>query len=111
LWRPCLISDQDKIRKLYKADAPVQKLILLAIQFQRRRVLNVSADQKHESSMATFFLSGPDKMRKLHKAHSIDAPNQIFIHLAVLEKIFKCISQSETRIFHGRHVFCPIGMK
>ena len=34
--------------------------------------------------MATIFLSDPDQMRKLHKAHSIDAPNQIFIHLAVL---------------------------
>ena len=39
--------------------------------------------------MATIFLSDPDKMRKLQKAHSIDAPNQIFIHLAVLEKMRK----------------------
>ena len=81
LWWPCLVSDQDKIRKLYKGiptDAPVQKLIHLAKHFQRR-LLNVSTNQKHESSMATIFLTDPDKMRNFHKAHSIDAPNQIFI--------------------------------
>ena len=51
LWQPCLVSDQDKIRKLYKGtstDAPVQKLIHLAKQFQRRWLLTVSTNQKHE---------------------------------------------------------------
>ena len=83
LWQPCLVSDQDKIRKLYKGtstDAKVKKLIHLGKEFQRRRLLNVSTNQKQESSMATIFLSDPVNMRKLHKTHSIDAPNQILIH-------------------------------
>ena len=58
LWWPCLVSDQDKIRTLYKGtstDALVQKLIHQAKQLQRRRLLNVSTNQKHKSSMATIF--------------------------------------------------------
>ena len=83
-------SDKSKMVKPHKgpfADAPVQKIIHLAKQFREKDFFNVSTNQKHESSMATmFFFSEPDKMRKFYKAHSIDASNQIFINLAVLEK-------------------------
>jgi len=68
------------IYKGTSTDAKVKKLIHLGKEFQRRRLLNVSTNQKQESSMAIIFLSDPVNMRKLHKTHFIDAPNQILIH-------------------------------
>ena len=62
-------------------------------QFQRTRFFNVSANQK------------------LHNGTSINAPHQNinpFGQEVSEEKIFLCISQSETRI---SHVVCPIGTK
>ena len=49
LWRPCLITDRDEMSNLYRGhdiDASYQVSAHLAKQFQRRRFLKKSANQK-----------------------------------------------------------------
>ena len=47
-WRPCLLTDHDEMRKLYKRpyiDASCQILVQLAKRFQRRRFFYISQSE------------------------------------------------------------------
>ena len=48
LWRPCLLTDQDKMSNLYRApalDASYQVSVHLAKRFQRRRFLKIDQSE------------------------------------------------------------------
>jgi hypothetical protein len=60
LWWPCLLADRDKINNLYRGlsiDASYQVSVHLAKQFQRRRFLKKSTNQKHELTVAAMFVN------------------------------------------------------
>ena len=63
LWRPCLLTDRDKITNLYRApsiDAFHQVSVHLAKRFQRRR-FKKSANQKQELPVAAMFVNGSEQ--------------------------------------------------
>jgi hypothetical protein len=48
LWRPCLLTDQDKMSNLYRGpsiDASYQVSVQLAMQFQGRRFLEIDQSE------------------------------------------------------------------
>ena len=60
-WRPCLLTDRDKMSNLYKEphmDASCQILVHLAKWFQRRRFFFISANQKQETLIVAMFVDG-----------------------------------------------------
>jgi hypothetical protein len=55
-----LLADRDKINNLYRGlsiDASYQVSVHLAKQFQRRRFLKKSTNQKHELTVAAMFVN------------------------------------------------------
>ena len=61
LWWPCLLTDQDEMSKRYRRyviDASYQVAVHLAKQFQRRRFLKKSGNQKQELPMVVMFVNG-----------------------------------------------------
>ena len=60
MWRPCLITDQDKISHRYRGpsiDASYQVSVHLAKRFQRWICVS-SANQKHELPVVAMFVNG-----------------------------------------------------
>jgi hypothetical protein len=60
LWRPCLLTDRDEMRKLYRGpaiDTPYQVSVHLATRFQRRRLLKIGQSET-ELPMAAMFVNG-----------------------------------------------------
>jgi hypothetical protein len=48
MWRPCLLTDQDEMSKLYREpskDASYQVTVHMVKQFQRRRILKISQSE------------------------------------------------------------------
>ena len=85
LWRPCLLTDRDEMRKLYKGpyiDAPCKILIHLAKRFQMRRSFPYQPIRNKNCLWRPCLLTDWDEMRKLYKGPYIDAPCKILIHLA-----------------------------
>jgi hypothetical protein len=61
LWWPCLLTDQDEMNILYRGpsiDASYQVSVHLAKQFQRRRFLKKSANQKQDLPVVAMFVNG-----------------------------------------------------
>ena len=60
-WQPCLLTEQDKMRKLYKGpyiDASYQVLFHLAMHFRREDFFSIPANQKQELLVAAIFADG-----------------------------------------------------
>src|SRR6056300_851316 len=85
LWRPCLLTDRNEMRNLFKVppiDAPYQILVHLAKRFQRRRFLMYQPIRNKNHPWRPYLLTDRDEMSVLYKVPSIDALNKILIHLA-----------------------------
>jgi hypothetical protein len=93
LWRPCLLTDRDKISNLYRGpsiDASYQVSVQLAKRFQGRRFLEI--DQPTEKIFKNLsirnknclwrpsFLMDRDKMSNLYRGPPIDASYQVSVH-------------------------------
>ena len=83
--QPCFLSDQDKMRKLYKGpsiDAQYHILMNLATQFQKRGFLMYLTIRNKNRPWQPCLLIEWEEMSNLYKVLSIDAPYKILIHLA-----------------------------
>ena len=66
-----------------------------------------SIDDSYQVSVVAMFANDRDEISNLHKGHSIDAFYQVSVHLAkwFQRRRFLKLSQSETRIVCGGHVW------
>ena len=109
LWRPCLLTNRDKLALFYRGppiDAYYQVSVHLDKRFQRRRLFLNWPIRNKNCLWRPCSLMDRDKMSILYKEPSIDASYQVSVHLAkrFQRRRFKKISQSETRIACGGHV-------
>ena len=87
LWRPCLSMDRDKMSNLYREpsiDASYQISVHLGKWFQRRRVFQISANQKQEWPVAAMFVNGSEINEQFFRGPSKDASYQVVVHLVRL---------------------------
>ena len=109
LWRPCLLTDWDKISNLYRGpsiDASYQVSVQLAKQFQKED-FQKSTNQKQEWHVAAMFVNelGRNEHYLQRTFRRCFLPNFSSFGKVVSEKIaFLEINQSETRIACGSHV-------
>jgi hypothetical protein len=85
LWRPCLLTDRDEMRNLYRGpgwDASYQVSIHLAKRFQKRRFFLNRPIRNKNYLWRPCLLMDWDNMSSLYRGPSIDAPYQVSIHLA-----------------------------
>jgi hypothetical protein len=110
MWRPCLLTDQDKMSILYRRrpskDASYQVSIHLVKQFQRRRFCRNQPIKIKNCLWRPCLLTDQNERKNLYRRPAIDASYQVSVYLAnwfqrrrVLE-----IDQSETRMACGGHV-------
>ena len=109
LWRPCLLTDRDKMSILYigsSIDASYQVSVHLAKRFQRRRFFRNQPIRNKNCLWQPCLLTDRDKMCNLNRVYSIDASYQVSVHLTkrFQRRRFFLINQSETRIACGGHV-------
>jgi hypothetical protein len=109
LWRPCLSKDRDEMSNLYRGpsiDASYQVSVHLVTQFQRRRFLRNQPIRNKNCLWRPCLLTDRDEMSNLNRGSSIDASDQVSVHLAkqFQRRRLKQIVQSETRIACGGHV-------
>ena len=116
LWRPCLLTDWEKISNRYRGRSiddsyPVSDH--LAVRFQRRRFFRNRPIRNKNRLWQPCLLMDRDGMSNLYTGSSIDASYQISDHLAMQfqRRRFLEIHQSETRITCGGHVCIWIGTK
>jgi hypothetical protein len=114
LWQPCLLTDRNKMSKLYRGpsiDASYQVSVHLAKRFQRRChrqfLFLIGWFLKNFSSVKRKITLDIISLSNLHRGHSIDVSYQVSVHLAkrFQRRRFLKISQSETRIACGSHVW------
>ena len=80
LWRPCLLTDQDKMCNLYRGssiDASYQVSIHLAKRFQRRRFFRNRPIRNKNCLWRPCLLTDRDKMCNLYRGPSIDASQML----------------------------------
>jgi hypothetical protein len=85
LWRPCLLTDRNKMSNLYRGpsnDASYQILIHLARRFQRRRFFRNQPIRNKNDLWWPCLLTNQDEMSNLYRGPSIDASYQVLVHLA-----------------------------
>jgi hypothetical protein len=85
LWRPCLLTDRDKMSTLYRGpsiDASYQVSVHLAKRFQRRRFFKNRPIRNKNCLWRTCLLMDRDEMSILYRGPSIDASYQVSVHLA-----------------------------
>jgi Zn-finger protein len=83
LWRPCLLTDQDKISTLNRGlpiDASYQVLVHLAKRLQRRRLFRNQPIRNKNCLWWPCLLMDQDKMCNLLRGPSIDASYQVSVH-------------------------------
>jgi hypothetical protein len=102
--------DQDKMSNLHRGpsiDASYQVSVHLAKGFQRRRFFRKQPIRNKNCLWQPCLLTDRNEMSSLYRGPSIDASYQVSIHLAkrFQRRRFKKISQSETRIARGGHVY------
>jgi hypothetical protein len=102
--------DQDKMSKLHRGpsiDASYQVSVHLAKGFQRRRFFRKQPIRNKNCLWQPCLLTDRNEMSSLYRGPSIDASYQVSIHLAkrFQRRRLKKISQSETRIARGGHVY------
>ena len=79
LWRPCLLTDQNKISNIYRGpfiDASYHFSIHLAKRFQRRRTLGIDQSEIRISCDGHIVM-----MNNLYRGPSIDVSYQVSVHL------------------------------
>ena len=110
LWWPFLLMDRDEISNLYKGppiDASYQVSVHLAKQFQVRRFFRNQPIRNKNCLWRPCLPMDQDEISNLYRGPSIDASYQFSVHLTKRfqrRRILK-ISQSETRIACGGHVY------
>ena len=109
---PVSLTFHSALRKLntessIHVDVSYQVSVHMAKQFQRRRFFRNRRFRNKNCMWWPCLLTDRDKMSNLHRGHSIDDSYQVSVHLAKRfqrRRFFK-ISQSETRIACGGHVW------
>jgi hypothetical protein len=84
LWRPCLLTNRDKMSNDYRGpsiDASYQVSVHLDKQFQRRRFFLNLAIRNKNCLWQQCLLMDRDEMSNLYRGPSIDASYQISVHL------------------------------
>jgi hypothetical protein len=84
LWRPCLLTHQDKMSNLYRGpfiDASYQVSVHLGKQFQKRFFLDRPIRKKN-CLCRSCLLMDLDKMSNLYRGPFIDASYQVSVHMA-----------------------------
>ena len=115
LWRPCLLTDWDKMSNLYKRT--FHRCFLpsfgsfghaVSEEIYRNRPI-----RNNNRLWWPCLLMDRDRMSNLYRGPPIDASYQVSVHLAkrFQRRRFKKIGQSETRIACGGHVCKWIGTK
>ena len=85
LWQPCLLMDQDEMSILYRGppiDASYQVSVHLAKRFQRRRFFRNQLIRNKNCLWWPCLLTDRDEMSNRNRELSIDASNQVLVHLA-----------------------------
>ena len=85
LWRPCLLTNRDKMSSLYRGlsiDASYQISVHLGKRFQRRRFFRNQPIRHKNGLWRPCLLANRDEMSNLYRGHSIDASYQVSVHLA-----------------------------
>ena len=116
LWRPCLLLYRNEMSNRYREppiDDTYKVLVNLAKRFQRRRFFRNKQIRNKKCLWRPCLLTDQNKMSNLYTGPSIDASQQVSVHLAkrFQKRTFKKINQSETRIACGGHVCQRIGTK
>jgi hypothetical protein len=84
LWRPCLLTDQDEMSNFNRGpsiDASYQVSIHLTNRFQRRRFFRNQPIRNKNGLWQPCLLTDRDEMSSLNREPSIDASNQVSVHL------------------------------
>jgi hypothetical protein len=85
-WRPCLLTDRDEMCKVYRGpsiDASYHVSVHLAKQFQRIRFFRYRPIRnKNCLWQPRLLITDQDKISILYREPSIDAFNQVSVHLA-----------------------------
>ena len=84
LWRPCLLADRDEMSNLYRGPsihASYQVSVHLAKRFRRRFKKNRPIRKKNCLWWPCLLIDW-DKMSNLQRGPSIDASQQVSVHLA-----------------------------
>ena len=102
LWRPCLLTDRDEISKVYRGpsiDASYQVSVHLAKRFQRRRFKKNRPIRNKNCLLRPCLSMDLDKMSNLYRGPSIDASQQVSVHLAKLfqRRRLKCEKLTDDR--------------
>ena len=108
MWPPCLLTNWTEMSNLYRGsdiDASYQVSVHVVKRFQRRILRNQPIRNKN-CLWRPCLLMDQDEMSNLYREPSIDASNQVSIHLAkqFQGRRFLKIGQSEIRIACGSHV-------
>jgi hypothetical protein len=85
LWRPCLLTDWDKINNRYRGpsiDASYQISVHLGKWLQRRRFFRNQPIRNKNGLWRPCLLTDRDEMSNLYRGLSIDASYQVSVHLA-----------------------------
>jgi hypothetical protein len=109
MWRPCLLTDQDKMSILYRRpskDASYQVSIHLVKQFQRRRFCRNQPIKNKNCLWRPCLLTDQNERNNLYRRPDIDSSYQISVYLANWFQMrrFLEIDQSETGLACGGHV-------
>ena len=102
LCRLCLLMNPAEMSNLYRGpsiDACYQVLIHLAMQFQRRRFLEIN---ESETRWWPCLLTDRDEMSNLHRGSPIDASYQVSVHLAKQfqrRRILKTANRNKNRLW------------
>ena len=84
LWRPCLLTNRDKMSNLYRGpsiDASYQISVHLGKRFQRRRFFRNQPIRNKNGLWCPCFLMDQAEMNNLCRGPSIDASYQVSYHL------------------------------
>ena len=84
LWWPCLLTDRDKMCKVYREpsiDAAFQVSVHLVKRCQRRRIFR-NQPIRNKNCLWRPSLTDREEMCNIHREPSIDASYQVSVHLA-----------------------------
>jgi hypothetical protein len=84
LWRPCLLTDRDKMSNFYRGpsiDASYQVAVYLAKRFQRRRFFRNQPIRNKNCLWQPCLLMDRDEMSILYRGPFIDASYQVSVQL------------------------------
>jgi len=86
LWRPCLLTDRDEMKNIYRGPyihASYQDSVHLAMQFQRRIFFRNRPIRNKNCLLRLCLSTDRDEMKNLYRGPYIHAPYQDSVHLAV----------------------------